>query len=115
MLNFTQNSYYVKADDIDKVIDLLKDFNYYCISKVTNVPKLYKRCHSYAKLEDVLRQQQEAVNKSTLFLDNRRNLAAKYISSKQTTDIYTDTLYCLPPVKSLLQELVKEKPLMKVE
>lgn len=115
MLNFTQNTYYVREEDLDKIIDLLNDSDYYCINKVTEVPKLYKRCHSYDKLEDVLRKEKEAGNKSTLFLDNRRNLAAKYISSTQTTDIYMNQLYCLPPVKSLLQELVKEKPLMKVE
>lgn len=114
MLNFTKNTYYIKADEIETVIALLKDSNYYCVNEVTDLPKSYKQ-HTYNKLEDVLSQLKDSGNKSTLYLDNRRNLAAKYISSKQTTDIYTDTLYCLTPVKSLLQELVKEKPLMKVE
>lgn len=114
MLNFTQNTYYVKADDIDKVIVLLKDSNYYCINNITALPKSFK-LHTYNKLEDVLCQEKEAGNKSTLFLDNRHNLTAKYVAHEHTTDIYTDQLYGLPPVKSLLQELVKEKPLMKVE
>lgn len=114
MLNFTQNTYYIKADELNKVIVLLKDSNYYCVNKVTDLPKSYT-IHTYNKLEDILSQLKESGNKSTLFLDNRRNLAAKYISSEQTTDIYTDQLYGLPPIKSLLQELMKDKPLMKVE
>lgn len=114
MLNFIQNTYYIRADELDKVIILLKDSNYHCINNVTDLPKSYK-LHTYNKLEDVLSQLKESGNKSTLYLDNRHNLAAKYVAREQTTDIYTNQLYCLPPVKSLLQELVKEKPLMKVD
>ena len=114
MLNFTQNTYYVKADDIDKVIILLKDSNYHCINNVTDLPKSYK-LHTYNKLEDVLHQLKETGNKSTLYLDNRHNISAKYVTCEQTTEIYMNQLYCLPLVKSLLQELVKEKPLMKVD
>ena len=79
---------------------------------MTDLPKSYKQ-HTYNKLEDVLSQLKESGNKSTLYLDNRHNLAAKYIAREHTTD--TDQLYGLPPIKSLLQELMKDKPLMKVE
>lgn len=114
MLNFTQNTYYIKADELNMVIVLLKNSNYYCVNDVTDLPKSYKQ-HTYNKLEDVLSQLKESGNKSTLYLDNRHNLAAKYIAREHTTDIYTDQLYGLPPIKSLLQELMKDKPLMKVE
>lgn len=114
MLNFTQNTYYVQEEEIDKAIVFLKDSNYYCVNEVTDLPKSYKQ-HTYNKLEDILSQLNESGNKSTIYLDNRHNLAAKYVKCEQTTDIYTDQLYGLPPIKSLLQELMKDKPLMKVE
>lgn len=113
MLNFTKNTYYIKADEIETVIALLKDSNYYCVNNVTDLPKSYK-LHTYSKLEDILSQLKESGNKSTLYLDNRHNISAKYVTREQLTDIYMNQLYALPPVKSLLQELMKEKPLIEL-
>ena len=62
MLNFTQNTYYIKADELNMVIVLLKNSNYYCVNEVTDLPKSYKQ-HTYNKLEDVLSQLKESGNK----------------------------------------------------
>lgn len=41
MLNFTQNTYYIKADELNKVIVFIKNSNYYCVNEVTDLPKSY--------------------------------------------------------------------------
>lgn len=114
MLNFTKNTYYVKADKIKTVIELLKDSNYYCINHVTDIPKINNQYHSYDRLETVLKQLNESGNKQTIYLDNRYGNTAKYISREQSTDIYTNQLSCVNSVKSLLDELIKEKPLIEL-